>query len=347
MTYDIIIAGSGGGGMIAALKAFDLGLKPLIIEKSDFYGGSTALSGGGVWVPGSRHLQDDGVNDSAEEAILYMQETVGNGSSSERQRAYVEKGAEMIDYVEAFTHLKFHRIPVYADYYPDLPGGKPEGRTLEPIPFNGSLLGKLKKELNPPIWSMIEKFPVTGKEFHKIAMMKSTSAGKKALLKIIGRILKDKLTGRKTMTLGQALVAALRLSLEDRGIPLWLETGLKDLIIEDEKVVGAVIERNGSTEEIRAHHGVLLATGGFGRNQEMRDKYQPAPVKAEWSLASKCNNGDGINVGLRYKADLGMMEDAWWGPVSILPDKTPFFHVAERAQPGGILVNKKGNRFIN
>ena len=347
LEFDLLIAGSGGGGLVAAITAHDLGLKVLVVEKNTFYGGSTALSGGALWIPDNHHMHQDGVDDSQAEGHRYMKEAIGNHSSEERQSAYVQYGPEMIEYLEQKTHLQFQRIPGYSDYYPELPGGTSLGRTLEPLPFNGKRLGKMRQEQNPPIWPLMAKFPVTGKEYHKMAMMRSIPAGKKTLLKVLGRIVKDKLTGRKTMTFGQSLIAPLRLSVADRNIPLWLNTSIKDLVTENGKVVGAIVEKDGKPQEIRVRQGVLMATGGFPHNQKMRDKYQPKPVRSEWSLANKANTGDGIQIGMKYDAAIDLMDDAWWGPVSIMPDNTPFFHVSERAHPGTILVNKKGNRFIN
>lgn len=345
--YDFVVAGSGGGGMMAAIVAHDKGLKTLIVEKSKTFGGSTSLSGGALWIPNNSFMKAEGIDDSEAEGITYMQAAIGDRTTKARQEAYIKVGPEMIDYIEKNTEVEFQRIPGYSDYYPELPGGNAIGRTLEPVPFNKKRLGDWRKNMNPPIWPLMEKFPVTGKEYHKMSMMRTTSAGKKQLAKTLSRLIKAKVTGQKTCSMGQALMGMMGLSVKNRNIPMWLNSPIKDLIVEDDKVVGAIIEKEGKTLRVKANKGVLLATGGFPHNQAMRDKYMQQPVKSEWSLANKTNEGDGINIGLKLDAAIDIMEDAWWGPASILSDGTPFFHVSERAQPGSIVVNKSGKRFTN
>lgn len=346
-TYDFIVAGSGGGGMMAAIVAHDKGQKTLIVEKNKTFGGSTSLSGGALWIPNNSFMEKEGITDSEAEGIKYMKSAIGDRTTQARQETYVKVGPEMVDYIEKNTEVEFQRIPGYSDYYPELPGGNAIGRTLEPIPFNKKRLGDWRKKMNPPIWPLMEKFPVTGKEYHKMSMMRTTKVGKKQLLKTLWRIIKGRVTGKKPTAMGQALMGMMGLSVKNRNIPMWLNSPIKDLIFEDNKVIGAVIEKEGKLVRVKAEKGVLLATGGFAHNQKMRDKYMQQPVKANWSLANKTNEGDGINIGLKYEAAVDIMEDAWWGPASILSDGTPFFHVSERAQPGSIVVNKKGKRFTN
>ena len=148
--------------------------------------------------------------------------------------------------------------------------------------------------------------------------------------------------------MGNALIGMLRRSLMDRGIPLWLNTPARELIVEDGCVVGVVAEREGRTIRIRAQKGVVLAAGGFEGNQAMREKYLPNPTRAEWSAANPHNTGDVINLGMEVGAGIDLMEDAWWGPTSVVPgeDRARML-VIEKSLPGSMFVNKRGERFVN
>ena len=148
--------------------------------------------------------------------------------------------------------------------------------------------------------------------------------------------------------MGNGLVAPLRLSLLDRKIPLWLETPARELIEEEGRVVGIVAEKDGRTVRIRARKGVILAAGGFEANQAMREKYLPNPTRAEWTCANPANEGDAIIMGQELGAGLALMDDAWWGPTTVVPGEARArMLVIEKSLPGGILVNKKGQRFVN
>jgi len=348
-SFDFIVVGSGGGGMMAAILAHDKGQKTLIVEKNTKFGGTTALSGGALWIPNNPLMQRDGVDDSIEQAQTYMTAIIGDESSKARQAKYLKVGPEMIEYLEKNTEVKFQRVPGYADYYPEKPGGNSIGRTIEAIPFNKKRLGDWHKLMNPAIWPILNLMPLTGKEYHKMAIMGTTWIGKKQMLKSSWRIYKDRLLGRSPVSLGQALIGMLALSVKNRQISMWLNAPVKDLIYENERVAGVIINKNGRKIHVKATKGVLLATGGFAHNQKMREQYMPQPATTKWTLANKTNEGDGINMGLKLDADTDLMDDAWWGPVSILNDKkqTPFFHVSERAQPGAIMVDTSGKRFVN
>jgi 3-oxosteroid 1-dehydrogenase len=153
--------------------------------------------------------------------------------------------------------------------------------------------------------------------------------------------------GVKLLTLGQALAARLRLSLLDAQVPIWLSTPLDKLIVENGRVVGARATKGGQPIKIKANSGVVLAAGGFPLNKEMRENYQKQPISTEWTSASPGNTGDAIQMGQTLGGALDLMDDAWWGPASLPPGSVPFFHVGERAYPGGIIVNSQGKRFMN
>ena len=346
-SFDLVIAGSGGGGMIAALTAHSLGLKPLIIEKSPLFGGTTSRSGGVLWMPRNRHMAADGVDDSEEDARAYLKEMIQGLSSPERREAFIKLGPQMVDFLEDRTEVRLQSMPGYADYYPELPGGKPGSRCIEARIFNGKKLGAMLGEMNPTAWDLSKKFRMTGLEFHSIAMARRSWAGKKTVMKVGWRMVADFLTGRRHLSMGQSLSAMLAYSLQKADIPMWLDTPLTDLIVEDGRVTGVVARKDGKDIEIHASKGVLLATGGFPHNPELRKRFHNSFSSADWSLAHPGNTGDGHQIAERHGLKLDLMDESWWGPMSILPGGTLFFHISERALPGTIMVDQRGQRFIN
>lgn len=346
-TTDVVVVGTGGGGMTAALVAKQAGLDVLMVEKSEYYGGSTALSGGGLWIPNNYLLQRDGLDDSLEKARTYFKHTIGSRTPQSLQDAYLENAPEMVKYLASNTRVRFHRSVGYADYYPERPGGMADGRALEGSPFDGNKLGKDLGQLRPMGIKIPAGLAFTASEYHKLGMITSTWAGKWTAIKVGVRTILNLMVGVKLLALGQALVARLRLSLKDENIPIWLNSPLKDLVIENGTCVGIVIEQNGKLLRIRANKGVILAAGGFAHNQEMRDKYQKAPVHHEWSSANSANTGDAIQLGMKLGAKIDLMDDAWWGPTSVPPNAQVMFHVGERSYPGAIMVNAAGKRFTN
>ncbi|KXK10801.1 MAG: 3-ketosteroid dehydrogenase [Chloroflexi bacterium OLB14] len=187
----------------------------------------------------------------------------------------------------------------------------------------------------------------TASEYNKLGMISSTWAGKWVAFKVGLRTVFNLLTGVKYLALGQALIARLRLSLKDEKIPIWLNTPLKELIVEDGAVAGVLAEKDGKPFRIRANKGVILAAGGFDHNQAMREEFQKGPVNHLWSSGSPGNTGDAIQAGIKIGAKIDLMEDAWWGPSSMPPHMPVMFHVGERSYPGAIIVNAAGKRFTN
>ncbi|MBP9217859.1 MAG: FAD-dependent oxidoreductase [Sterolibacterium sp.] len=344
---DIVIIGSGAGGMTAALAAHDAGLKALIVEKTQYYGGSTARSGGGIWIPNNYLMREAGVTDSFEEAHTYLQATVGERSSPVSRDTYLKRSVEMIEWLRDRSDLKCSYMRGYSDYYPEQPGGKAEGRAIEPDLFDGRQLGADLAQLRPPVIPIPGGLTFTAGEYKQLGLVMRTWQAKGTAMKIGLRLLGARLTGKKTLMMGQALIGRLRLSLKKRGVPLWLNTPLQDLVIENGHVVGVEVLKDGQPLTIRATKGVVLAAGCFAHNLEMRLKYQKHPITTEWTVASDGNTGDGIQAGMRAGAAVNLMDEAWWGPSSLPPGMPPFFHVAERGFPGLIMVSQKGRRFTN
>ncbi len=347
LEVDLLVVGSGGGGMTAALVAKKLGLSVLVIEKTEFFGGSTARSGGGLWIPNNHLLEQDGVEDSFEKARQYMQNTVGERVHQKLQDTYLINAPRMIAWLTDNTSVKFQRMPGYSDYYPERPGGLAAGRSLEPVPFNGKKLGNDLTFLRKPMAEAPGGLAFTASDYQKIGMFTSTWIGKITAIKVALLWVRDKFSGLHQLTMGQALSASLRFAMKQVDIPFWLNTPFKELVLEDERVVGVIAEKNSQPIRIHARKGVILATGGFPHNLEMRKKHLPTPTSTQWTVACPGNTGDGIQAGIQLGAATDLMDDAWWGPSSRPPNEEPFFHVGERGYPGGLIVNKEGKRFVN
>ncbi len=345
-TVDVLVVGAGGAGMTAALSAARQGLDTLLVEKSEYFGGSTARSGGGVWVPGNYALEAAGVTDTVEAQKLYLDSIVGDVVPKLRRDTFIDRGPEMMDFVREQTPVRFAWVPQYADYLPEQPGGRPGGRSVEPVPMDGRIIGEELKRLHPAYTKAPANMVVTQANFRWISLGMRTLRGPFTMLKVFLRRMLAIVLGRKMYGMGNALAIGLRKGLMDAGVPLHYGTRLTELWIEDGRVVGAVVEQDGVARRIRTRRGVVLGSGGFEKNLELREKYGPKPTSTEWSTGAPSNEGDGILAGIAAGAELALMDDAWWGPTIPLP-RGPWFCLAERNLPGAILVNGAGQRFMN
>jgi len=345
---DVLVVGSGLAGMTAALTAQHNGLDVLIAEKMEKYGGSSALSGGGVWIPNNPVNVRSGLSDSYEKARTYMKAIVGDRVAPERIDAFLTAGPEAIAFLEKHTrHVRFRRVPGYSDYHPEEPGGEPAGRTMEPLPFDTRKLGSDEETLNKnPMMTGPAGMWLTQSDYRKLTQVLTTWAGRRTAIKVGIRTFFTRATGRHMVSLGAAGVARFRMSLKEAGVPLWLNTALVDLVEEDGTVVGAVLEREDRTLRVRTRRGVVLAAGGFEKSEEMRRRYQAEPINSTWTSGSPGNTGDAIRIGEKIGAALDLMDDAWWGP-SVDTGGPAIFILAERSLPGAIVVNAAGQRYVN
>ncbi|MDG3015189.1 3-oxosteroid 1-dehydrogenase [Speluncibacter jeojiensis] len=344
--YDIVVVGSGGAGMTAALTAAHHGLSAVIVEKAAHYGGSTARSGGGVWIPNNEVLERDGVTDTAEAARTYLHSIIGDVVAPEKIDTYLERGPEMLSFVLANSALELQWVPGYSDYYPEAPGGRPGGRSVEPKIFDGNRLGEDRKNLEPDYAKAPKNFVITQADYKWLNLLMRNRRGPMRAMKVGMRFLAAKATGKDLLVRGQALIAGLRLGLRDAGVPVLLNTPLTDLYTEDGAVKGVKVIVDGTEQIIRARKGVILGSGGFEHNDEMRKKYQRAPIGTEWTVGAKANTGDGIIAGQKLGAAVDFMDDAWWGPSMPLTGG-PWFALSERTLPGCMMVNTSGKRFGN
>ncbi|WP_030678079.1 3-oxosteroid 1-dehydrogenase [Streptomyces cellulosae] len=345
-TYDVVVIGSGAAGMTAALTAARRGLSCVVVEKAATFGGSAARSGAGVWIPNNPVILAAGVPDTPAKAAAYLAAVVGADVPLDRQRAFLAHGPAMISFVMANSPLRFRWMEGYSDYYPELPGGLSNGRSIEPDQLDGNLLGADLAHLNPPYLEVPAGMVVFSADYKWLALTAVSVRGAAVAAECLARGTKAAVLGQRPLTMGQSLAAGLRLGLRAAGVPVWLGTPLTELYVEGGVAAGAVVTRGGAPGLVRARRGVVVGSGGFEHNAAMRAQYQRQPIGTDWTVGAKENTGDGIRAGQRLGADLALMDDAWWGPAVPLPGQ-PYFCLAERTLPGGLLVNAAGRRFVN
>ncbi len=344
--FDVVVVGAGAAGMTAALTAALKGLRTVVLEKTGYFGGSTARSGGGVWAPGNEVLRKAGVRDAPDQASAYLAHVAGDSVPGGRQQALLDNGAKMIAFIRANTPVEFAWVPGYADYYPEAPGGLAQGRSIEPVPLNGRVLGAELSHLNPPYLPAPKGVTITQADYRWLSLGTRHPRAIVAAGKVAGRAARARLLRQHTLSMGQALAAGLRAGLAANGVPVWLGTPMTGLQVDGGRVTGVQVTRDGQPAVVLAARGVLIASGGFERNEQMRQRYQREPIGTEWTTGSAGNTGDGIVAGEAVGAALDLMDDAWWGP-SIPLSGGPYFCLAERSLPGCILVNAAGQRFVN
>ena len=348
-TVDFLIIGSGGGGMVAGIAAADRGLSALIVDKGKTFGGSTAISGGGIWIPNAPVLLRSGAQRDSRESIRRYLDILTEGKvAGDRIDAYIDNGPKMMELLERSPHIDFYWVKGYSDYHPEEEGGRPLGRTIESKPFDTRKLGDDEKYQRPNSMKGPLGLWVTGKDYHDLAMVKRTWRGRRASLVAAWRVASNVIRRRHMSTGGRALVARMRMVLKDAGVPLWLQTSMTDLITDAQgAVIGAVVEKEGKVLRIGARKGVLLATGGFDHNNEMRAQYLPENGVENISMGARENVGDGILVGQKLGAAVDLMDDAWWMPSVKHPMGAVIPLVSERSIPPSVIVNKDGKRFTN
>ena len=343
---DVVVVGAGGAGMTAALAAATQGLDTVLLEKSAYFGGSTARSGGGVWIPDNYALKAAGQADGTAEAKRYLDAIVGDVVPKVRRDTYLDRGPEVLDFVRDHTPLRFQWVPEYADYHPERPGGRLRGRSCEPVPMDASSLGDELERLHPQYTKAPANLIVTQADFRKISLGLRTLRGPVTMVKVLVRRAVSLLLRRRMYAMGNAIAIGLRRGLLDAGAPVHYDAELAELVLDGGRVVGVKVVRDGVAHVVRARRGVILGSGGFEKNLELREKHQPRPTSVDWTTGSEFNTGGGILAGVAAGAETDLMDDAWWGPTIPLPNG-PWFCLAERNLPGSIIVNQAGQRFMN
>src|SRR5581483_3347779 len=310
---DVLVVGSGGGGMTAALAADAAGLDTLVVEKGSHFGGSTALSGGGIWVPGAPAQRRAGFVPSPDEVFEYLRLITGGLVTDARLRQYVEAAPKMMEFLEKTSPwFEFVWKPGYADYYPELPGGCERGSTINVPAIDLRLLGDDEQRLLQPLALAPKGIWLGPKDLRLFYQVRQNWRGKAVLAKLIWRMFRARVFGDRMAAIGQSLAARLRLAMRERDIPLWLDSPMTELIADtDGTVNGAVVERNGTGIRIGARRGVILATGGFDHDLAWRRQYLPE-LEKDWSFGNPLAVGDGIRAGEKVGGCTELLDEAWW-----------------------------------
>jgi len=354
---DTLVVGTGNGGLTAAITAYDLASKDvLIIEKGDKIGGTSVVSGGGIWIPNNHYAKAAGAKDSVADAKAYLRTTIPEERVPDHLiDAYLEKGPEMLKFLADNTKVKYESLAMYPDYYTNNEGAREGHRSLEPTPYNRKKLGEYANVMghSHSMMSVMGMFTLTQKEAH------AAMTGEKKFTFIMikqmiayfldfTRLRKKQRKGNR-LSCGAAGVGRLLASVMDRNIPIWTQTALKELLTNDAgEVTGAIIERNGEQIQVNASKGVILCAGGFEKNQEMREQYLPKPTNVDWSAGCKNNTGDAHIAGMNIKAKMAQMDHAFWVTTYQVPrEEIPRLSVAEKSLPGTITVNAAGKRIAN
>lgn len=344
-SFDFVIVGSGSASVPAALAAKSLGATSVIVEKQALFGGSTAFSGGILWIPNNPLMGDD---DSEEAGRTYLNAVVGAPSKASpiaKREMFLTEGPKAIRFLMD-RGVRFMRV-FWPDYYSSKPGGHDRGRTLSAPLFDLNELGAWRDKLGR--FHGFPALPVGSEEFVFLTLARRTWKGKWTALKFAARILGDRLTGARRRGSGNAVQGRLLQAALREEIPIRLSTELVGLDTEDGRVRGIRVRGPHGEGRIGARRGVLLNTGGFSRNLEMRRKYQPAPASIEWTQVNPGDTGEPMRMAMALGADVDLMDEAWWVPGTLLPDGSyGGFHVpGESGKPHVIIVDKAGKRIGN
>lgn len=335
---DVVVLGSGGAAMTAAISAHDHGVQDVVIlERSGMVGGTTAMSGGMLWIPNNHHQHEAGIADSDEETVSYLDSLAPGALDPETLWAFMQNGPEMLRYLANKTPVRLHAFADFPDYQPYAPGAKPDGgRSLDNAAFSFARLGKWASRVNPSKMA----YPLRG------SLMEATR----------GLLDEETLAEREAgdyRGLGQALAGSLFMAVLDRNIPVEFEKRARRLIKDGPRVVGVIAEdANGKDFRVRARRGVVIATGGFEWNETLVKAFVRGPLTGPVSVPE--NEGDGLLMAIEAGAQLANMQNAYWMQSTL--EYKPQHRAAkpnyllgsdERARPGAILVNSKGKRFVN
>ena len=356
--FDVVVIGTGNGGLTSAICARDGGASVLVIEKSNQYGGTSATSGGGVWIPNNRYAIAENVNDSYDDAKAYINSVSPEGMiEDDLIETYLEHGPKMIDYLHENSRVKYRNLPHYPDYFPDNPGGKEGNRSMEPEPISGTDLGddlSYLRDQHPQTAFTMGPIRMNFTQVEGQLLLGALPGWKTLFAKLFVKYIFD-LPMRlffgwkdRRLTMGNAGIARLILSCKDRDIPIWRNTSMSEIIFTDGKVIGIKATQGERTLNIKANKGVILASGGFEKNQELREQYLPQPTNADWSAANVHNTGDALNEGLRLDAATHQMDTGWWSTTMKVPGQDKgWLSMVDKSMPGNYTVNKNGERFSN
>ncbi|GIH04891.1 3-oxosteroid 1-dehydrogenase [Rhizocola hellebori] len=341
---DVLVVGTGAAGLTAAIAAADTGRRVLVVESTSKWGGTTALSGGGLWMPTNPLIRKMGRDDSVAKALTYLEASIGDAgpaSSPARRRAFVETVPQVFSFLERLG-VRWAAAPDYPDYYPDRPGGM-TGRGIEAEPFDVRQLGPWLASARfvgatPPV-------PLNTDDVWLLSRAWSTFSGFRRGARFVFRALWGVARGKRLYGIGAGLSANLMAIVVRQGTEVLLNTPLTELVVQGRTVTGAIVAgADGKPVRVRAKGGVVIAAGGFARNAEWRQKYHGVPG---YTSAAEGDLGDPIRIAGDIGAQLSLMDDAWWGPSVPMPDGSHGFVVSERSMPFSIVVDSSGQRYTN
>lgn len=352
--FDVVVVGSGAGGMLAAIRAADAGLSVLMVEKAEVVGGTSATSGGGIWIPDNHDMGRAGLRDSIDAAFRYVKACARGLASDDRVLAYVETARHMARYL-AQIGVPYRSMPKYSDYYPGMAGAMPGGRTMDPLDFDARRLGlDGLRDLRPTNPGQLIMGRMHINAFEARSILARERKAKLLVVWIMLRYAIDYPWRRRTprdrrLTGGQALVGGLWAALRRRKVTVWLNAPLRGLEFDGARASGITVERDGREVRVKARRAVMLAAGGFERNQSMREQYLPQPTEQAWTATPPgCNTGDAIRAGADAGGALHLMSHTWGVPTMAVPKEDRFRGIfVERSLPGCMVVNARGERFVN
>jgi 3-oxosteroid 1-dehydrogenase len=355
--YDFVVLGAGAGGMTAALVSAIEGMRTLLIEKTDHIGGTTARSSGTVWIADNPEQRRAGITGDAALARTYLDGLAGERADPALREAFLTNGSRMLEYLEQHADVRFRMYTHAPDYRQDVAGAAQGGRPIEPLPFDGRTLGPHFKRVGWPIRELMLFGGMMITRGEAAQLLRFAKSWKSFMLgaRLVLRYAADRLRfARGTrLVLGNALAARLYSKLLERNVPIWFEAKTTQLITNNGKVVGLIVEHDGRTVRIRARRGVVMSGGGFPANPQLRERYLPKPV-APYTPAFEACTGDTLQLALAAGASLGTpgTDNALWFPSSVATRKdgstAVYPHIVlDRAKPGLVAVNKAGKRFVS
>ena len=346
-TFDIVIVGSGAGGLCAALAAHDAGKSVVIVEKEPVFGGTSSRSGGAVWVPCNHLMESAGVTDSEADALTYANACVKEhtaAASPERLAAYVHSGREMVRFLTKLG-VKLRYAQGYSDYYDDRPGARGQGRAIEAELLDSRELGEWAEKLNRYAPFSI---PMRVSEFSDLSNATRTMKGRFTALKLGYRLFLQRIRKRQIIGQGAALQGRMLIQLLKRNIAIKLSSPVTALISEGGRIAGVTVMANGKPLEVRARDAVFLNSGGFSRNLTMRQQYLPAPqASTDLSLANPGDTGEMLQAAAAQGGELDQMNEAWWLVAAELPGGMVVSHTLDLSKPHVIMVDASGQRYVN
>ena len=356
--YDLVVVGSGAAGMAAACTAAALGGTVLLVEHGERVGGTTAVSGGMVWIPANHKMLEAGIDDDLDRARTYLRSTVQGADTDPKLHAFLARGDEAIRFLETHTRLKLRPVLRYPDYYPDRPGSTPGGRVLEPVPFDGRELGADFALLRDPLpeFLLFGGMMISREDLPILRRVTRSPAALWHAAKLAARYARQRVAAHRgtSLYLGNALAARLFKSLRDLRVELVTATQVERLWLEDGRVAGVVLRHGGRDVTVQARRGVVLATGGISQHPALRQRYVPASAGTLSATVDAGAPSSGAHLATAAGAQMSppLRTLAFWVPASIgrrADGSTAIFPhtVTDRAKPGLIAVNREGLRFVN